>query len=555
MANEGEYLDGGGLGTLWARCKAYFLAKSGGTLTGKLTISAGGIEVSGGSSAFHSSIYFDQGFGVASTDDNNESVSLLSYSTGNIAAIAYGNASKGVTRIFGKSLVLYTNGWNARMTIGEDGVTTLANKLTISSGGLEVTGDSRYHDSVVFDNTKGLVFKNTSDGNVTALSLNSQDVLVIGYGNASANQTQIFGKSIILCTNGSNTRVTIGEDGNVKFEGSVSIKSGNEYKGVWHAGNSNLATVDWAAKDLSAAGTLNVTGVTTLASTLNVSGLTTLMRTASPLVLKNGNTSGNQRNHVGIHFLANDDTDLGYIGVRKYSSRIYPYYYDSDYHELWHTGNFDASAIAAAIGQMSATTQEHSVILASQDARVTDLESYFNGDIPKKAVSALSLSGVTINYSIGGVAQTGLTLPDASASASGVVSTGTQTFAGAKTFNGTTLFANNVTIKKSSSATTPLTIATSASTGDNANRAAIEFEKNDGTALGYIGCRIVNNVKEPYFNGGDYHTIWHKGIAGTSTTDWACKNLTASGDVSASGDIYATGGVAAGGIADLSIIQ
>ena len=124
---------------------------------------------------------------------------------------------------------------------------------------------------------------------------------------------------------------------------------------------------------------------------------------------------------------------------------------------------------------------------------------------------------------------------------------GTLTVGGNATFSGTALFANNVTIKKSPSSTTPLTIATSYSSGDNSNRAAIKFERNDGTAIGYIGCRIVNNVKEPYFNGGSYHTIWQAGNANLSSVDWACKDLVASGNV------VASGGVAAGGIADLTI--
>lgn len=318
MNKEDKHLSGAGLADVWAKCKAYFLAKSGGTLTGKLTISAGGIEVSGGSSSFHSSIYFDQGFGVASYDDNDDSVSLLSYSTGNIAAIAYGNASKGVTRIFGKSLVLYTNGWNARMTIGEDG--NVAFSGAISEGGTLI----------------------------------------------STKYTYTAGTSIDI--------------------------------------TSNVVKVSMTA-------------------------------TSDP------------------------------------------------------TASGDAISFIDTISQDTA-------------GKIS---------VTKKNVQA------------------------ATASASGVVTTEAQTFAGNKTFNGTTLFANNVTIKKSSSATTPLTIATSASTGDNANRAAIKFEKNDETALGYIGCRIVNNVKEPYFNGGSYQTIWHKGIAGTSTTDWACKDLTVAGDLGVTG--------------------
>lgn len=221
---------------------------------------------------------------------------------------------------------------------------TLTGKLTISSGGLEVTGDSRYHDNVVLDNTKGLVFKNTSNGNVTALSLNSQNVLVIGYGNASVNQTQIFGKSIILATNGANTRMTIGEDGDISMnnnlavsgaisEGGTLISTKYTYtEGSYVSITDNAISVKEAS---SSQGGVVTTGEQTL------KGVKTFSNTGEQQVILKYNGSGNS--HIGLGF-ANADGLKSEIYVNANNNEA-PYYLAAGgtAYEMYHAGNVNIS--------------------------------------------------------------------------------------------------------------------------------------------------------------------------------------------------------------------
>lgn len=491
MAYESEWLNGAGLGEVWGKIKAQYLALAGGVLNNNATIGwkdSGGTSVANliqyntanefilgynqktkgatrifgksialctngetarltigedGVATFASDVVLANTKRIGWVNSGGTTVSnLLQYTSDNKLYLGYGQSTVNDTNIYGKVVSIMTNGNTARVTVNSDGTTTLANKLTVSSGGLEVTGDSRYHDSVVLDNTKGLVFKNTSDGNVTALSLNSQNILVIGYGNASANQTQIFGKSIVLATNGANTRMTIGEDGNISV-------------------NNNLAV----SGAISEGGTLISTKYT---------------------------------------YTAGD-----------------------------------------------------SINITNNVVKVSMLESLS----PTTDGNALAFIDTISQSTAGKITATKKNVQEASSSQAGVVSTSAQTFAGAKTFSdnmtlggtltvtGTTTMKNVLTIKREGGQTnTPLVLATSYGTNaENGKRCAIKFENKDGDSLGYIGCDVIDTVKKPYFNDGSRHVIWHNGIAGTSTTDWACKDLTANGDISMTGDLAVAGAISEGG--------
>lgn len=64
----------------------------------------------------------------------------------------------------------------------------------------------------------------------------------------------------------------------------------------------------------------------------------------------------------------------------------------------------------------------------------------------------------------------------------------------------------------------------------------IAFQSN-GTSIGAIG---VKSTGVPSFlYSGTENTIWHSGNSNLSTVDWACKTLTASGNVTATGAITA----------------
>ena len=78
--------------------------------------------------------------------------------------------------------------------------------------------------------------------------------------------------------------------------------------------------------------------------------------------------------------------------------------------------------------------------------------------------------------------------------------------------------------------------------GNLSTVSGIEFYGSTGTLLGRI--RLTNSALQ-YYN-GSYRTVWHDGISGTSTTDWACK------DLNAAQDVIALRGVAAGGHADIA---
>lgn len=76
----------------------------------------------------------------------------------------------------------------------------------------------------------------------------------IGFGSGGTN--------IFYVTNDiSNTRIELGSN--------LNFYTGGSYKSIWHAGNSNLSTVDWAAKNMNVAGQYQVNGTQIASSDLS----------------------------------------------------------------------------------------------------------------------------------------------------------------------------------------------------------------------------------------------------------------------------------------------
>lgn len=71
----------------------------------------------------------------------------------------------------------------------------------------------------------------------------------------------------------------------------------------------------------------------------------------------------------------------------------------------------EGMVLASAIGQVSAMATDNAASIVLHDGRISDLEGYFNGATPVNAVSALGISGNTLTWSLGGTAQTPLTIP------------------------------------------------------------------------------------------------------------------------------------------------
>ena len=155
------------------------------------------------------------------------------------------------------------------------------------------------------------------------------------------------------------------------------------------------------------------------------------------------------------------------------------------------------AAMASAIGQVQAMATDLSDAVSRITDDVTDLQSYFDGGKVLKAIGDEDGRNIKSTY-----------FP----------------------YTGGTLYKSGENY--------PLVIKG----GNLSTVAGIEFYGSTGSLLGRL--RFTNSALQ-YYN-GSYRTVWHDGISGTSTTDWACK------DLNAAQDVIALRGVAAGGHADIA---
>ena len=195
-------------------------------------------------------------------------------------------------------------------------------------------------------------------------------------------------------------------------------------------------------------------------------------------------------------------------------------------------------------------------------------------------------AGPTLNMLVAGLGNASAVIPSAGASRSGIVTTGTQTFAGAKTFSDALTASSTLGVTGAATLSSTLSVTGVATFGDNlkiANNKGIMFKENKASGALYLdalslystnvlalGYETANSDYETQIHGAQikfYTDIFHNLAA---TIDYskdfigehnvraknnlvADANVTAGGNMTAGGNVVATGGVAAGGIADLTI--
>lgn len=147
MDKEDKHLDGAGLSKVWAKCKNYFLAKSGGTITG--TLGVGGVT--------------------------SQSYTLQVNGTFR----ASGNSSIGGTMTIDGNTAINGN-------LNSNATTNLNSSVNISG-------------NTVIANNKSIGWLKNGGGNYgNVLSVNESNEVILGYSNNSTARTGIYGATVRL---------------------------------------------------------------------------------------------------------------------------------------------------------------------------------------------------------------------------------------------------------------------------------------------------------------------------------------------------------------------
>ena len=298
------------------------------------------------------------------------------------------------------------------------------------------------------------------------------------------------------------------------------------------------------------------------------------------LVLKSGKAASTQ--YTGFDAFKNNGDYMGSIGV---DADLGAFFMDTNFSQLkiWHLGNMgsgsglDADKLDDHHASYFAVKTDTSNAIDTLSSGIGGLKASLGTMAYRESIEFLEIAkvgettlafangttaGPTLNINFNGMYPMSVVIPSASASYSGVVTTGTQTFAGAKTFsggvtlsstltasgaatfNGAASFNNDVVFKKSG---TYLPIDIKCGSTGTAQYAGMRFFDNSDNYMGTLG--VDKNVGAMFVAPGtsDRSTIWHSSNSNLSTVDWAAK------DINAAGNVVATGGVAAGGIADLNL--
>lgn len=149
-----------------------------------------------------------------------------------------------------------------------------------------------------------------SGGNVSGVIVLNNNINIQGRNTAGSGYNMLSMSSGNAVSLGNSTYTTA-------IYGTDFIYNGNK---IFHAGNANLSTISWNALNLSAAGTLAVTGATTLTGVLNANGS---IRLPNNVALSANNASGTAYNIAYIStanniFLGNASAAYTYISSGAY---------------------------------------------------------------------------------------------------------------------------------------------------------------------------------------------------------------------------------------------
>lgn len=156
---------------------------------------------------------------------------------------------------------------------------TMSGKLTISSGGFEVTGGSKFNDDITLARGKKVqsLIPNTST-NVPLIYLNGDNQVVVG-DTTSKTIIKAYPLSVQVA---STERLAITNDGNVSITGVTSITGNTSITGTLSATEAvSLSKSLSVGTTLTVEGASTLKGAVTLNSTLSVAGTSTLTNIAA----------------------------------------------------------------------------------------------------------------------------------------------------------------------------------------------------------------------------------------------------------------------------------
>ena len=477
----------GGLGVTGASIfRNNVIVQSGGLgVTGGIAITQGGLGVTGGVVIYSSGLAINSGgIGVTGASIFRNTLSIQSGGLGVTGqSVFYNNVEiqsggLGVTgRISGGTGLSITGAATITGSLSASSL-TLINALSISNGGTGLGTSGTANQILGMNNaSSALEYKLIAGGSGIAIS-NSPNVVTISYSGGGitslnsltgASQTFATGTSgtefnivssgsthtfnLPAAGTGSSGTVTTGAQtfaGNKTFNGitsfasstaSTSISSGSlivtggvGIAGTSYVGNTLFASSLFVADNTQSTsstsgavqitGGLGVSGRITTGTGLSVLGAATITGSlsASSLTLINALSISNGGTGLGTSGTANQ-----ILGMNNASSAL------------------EYKVIVAGSG-IAVSNSPNAITLSTTGGGITSLNSLTSGS----QTFATGTSGTEFNIVSSGSTHT-FNIPAAGTGSSGTVTTGTQTFAGAKTFNGITTFASATSATSSSS--------------------------------------------------------------------------------------------------------
>ena len=168
---------------------------------------------------------------------NKGGTGLTSYSSGDMLyASGATTLAKVSSSSFGRSLLGATSGTKFAGLYAEkaekDSQGNVITSTYMPFSGGTFTGDVTHNANMILANSKVIAGKDTSGSNISLLSLNASNQVVIGYGAHNKYDTLIYGKNILLKSGNGVDALKIDENKNTTAFGNIHSMGGVSAKGV-----------------------------------------------------------------------------------------------------------------------------------------------------------------------------------------------------------------------------------------------------------------------------------------------------------------------------------